>query len=86
MDIFSIINDFPFGLILLGLLIIVYWIQAFFIIYHLIRFGIGPRPKIFSLIFFIGSALLFMLLAGLYVDADINLGHISNILSEVNNY
>ncbi|KKS88311.1 MAG: hypothetical protein A3G02_02845 [Candidatus Yanofskybacteria bacterium RIFCSPLOWO2_12_FULL_44_13b] len=82
----NFIQNFPFGLVLLALLVLVYWIQAFFIIYHLIRFGIGPKPKIFSLIFFVGSALLFMLVAGLYVNADLSLGSISKIFPDLINY
>jgi len=41
-------------------LLIVFWIHAFVILYHLIRFGVGPIPKQVSLIFFIGSFILFM--------------------------
>jgi hypothetical protein len=41
-------------------LLVVFWIHTFVILYHLIRFGVGPRPKQVSLIFFIGSFILFM--------------------------
>lgn len=54
------IAKFPFGLILFGLAFLVFWVQAFLIMYHLTRFGIGPRPKFMALLFFIGSIILFM--------------------------
>jgi hypothetical protein len=60
MDIASIIDIIPFKTILAGLLFLIYWVQAFFIIYHLIRFGIGPKPKIIALVFFVGSIFLTM--------------------------
>ena len=62
MDITSIINIIPFKTILAGLLFLIYWVQAFFIVYHLIRFGIGPKPKITALVFFIGSIFLTMVI------------------------
>lgn len=37
-----------------------YWIYSFFIVYHLVRFGIGAKPKIIAFIFMMGSLLLFM--------------------------
>lgn len=45
----------PLLAIAFAFVLIVYWANAFFIIYHLVRFGIGPRPKLFALIFFVGS-------------------------------
>lgn len=44
------------------LLFIVFWLNAFIILYHFIRFGIGPRPKQAALIFFGGSFVLFIFL------------------------
>jgi len=38
-------------------------IYSFFILYHLIRFAIGTRPKQIALIYFIGSGILFLFLA-----------------------
>ena len=43
-------------------LFILYWIHTFTILYHLIRFGVGTRPKQVSLIFLVGSFCLFFLL------------------------
>lgn len=45
-------------------------LHAFFILYHLIRFGIGTRPKQGALIFFIGSVFLFILLGIAYLNID----------------
>lgn len=53
------IQKFPFGLILFCLGFLVYWVQAFFVVYHLVRFGIGPKPKFMALLFFVGSIILF---------------------------
>jgi hypothetical protein len=64
----AFIARFPFGLILFGLGFFVYWIQAFFIVYHLTRFGIGSRPKIMALAFFIGSILLFVNVVNSYYE------------------
>jgi hypothetical protein len=55
----DIVLNLPFLLILVGILFVVYWVNAFFLMYHLVRFGIGPRPKLLALIFFIGSIVLF---------------------------
>lgn len=44
------------------LLLIVYWIHTFVILYHLIRFGVGTRPKQVALVFFAGSFILFLFL------------------------
>lgn len=53
---------FPFN-ILLPLLAVVlilgYWTFAFFILYHLLRFGVGVKPKIVGVIFILGSIVLF---------------------------
>ena len=73
----SIISSFPFGGILLGLIFLVYWVQTFLIVYHLPRFGIGPAPKLFAMIFFVGSGILFMLVVGMY--GRVHLGDIGNL-------
>ncbi len=36
----------------------VYWVGAFFILYHLIRFGVSGQPKIIALVFLTGSLIL----------------------------
>lgn len=36
----------------------VFWMQIFFILYHLLRFGIGVWAKRFALITFLGSIIL----------------------------
>lgn len=42
--------------------IFLYWLHAFIILYHFIRFGVGSRPKQAALLFFCGSLLLFVFL------------------------
>lgn len=66
LDIFNFFENISLGSIIAVVIFVVYWIEAFFIIYHLIRFGVGPRPKIFAMIFFIGSAVLFMAFISAY--------------------
>lgn len=51
----------PFGPLLFGLVLVIYWGFSFFIVYHLVRFGIGPKPKFFALVFFLGSICLFLI-------------------------
>lgn len=48
----------------------IFWLQSFFILYHLIRFGIGTRPKQLALIFFGGSLGLFFLTTVAYFFID----------------
>ena len=55
-----------FFLIVLAIFI---W-YAFSIIYHFIRFGIGTTPKIFALIFLVGSFLLFTSVIGAYARVN----------------
>ena len=55
------LNSIPFLGIGIVFLTLVYWIPAFFIVYHLTRFGISSRPKFIALLFFIGSVILFSL-------------------------
>ena len=43
-----------------SLLMLSYWIGAFFILYHLIRFGVGSSPKKMAVIFLAGSLFLSM--------------------------
>lgn len=63
-------NLFPNGinlsLILFIIALIIYIWYSFAIIYHLIRFGIGVKPKMIALIFFIGSLVLFTLTIAVY--------------------
>ncbi len=64
-------DNFPFLEILLSLGLAVYWTNAFFVIYHLTRFGVGPKPKILALVFFAGSFALFGVVAVLYSRTDL---------------
>lgn len=50
---------FTFFLIIVAIGLIVFWLNAFTILYHFIRFGVGTRPKQAALIFLIGSVVLF---------------------------
>ncbi|MEK7217461.1 MAG: hypothetical protein AAB374_01640 [Patescibacteria group bacterium] len=57
----DILNSIPFFGIAIVFISLVYWIPAFFIVYHLTRFGIGSRPKFIALVFLVGSVILFSL-------------------------
>ncbi len=59
----------PFNLFLIAFLVMlaIYWLFSFFILYHLIRFGVGTRPKQASLIYLVGSLLLFFFIVFTYV-------------------
>ena len=66
-----------------GLLIIVYWISVFIIFYHLVRFGVGRQPKIFSAIFVLGSFILFFISIVLF--SNINTGQLNIQLQNIIN-
>jgi hypothetical protein len=58
-------------------IMLAYWLGAFFILYHLIRFGVGPNPKRTAVIFLAGSlffSLVVVLLFGqLPIDSIISI-------------
>ncbi len=55
----DVVLNLPLLAILAGIVIVVVWVNAFFIVYHLTRFGIGPRPKLLAFIFMVGAVVLF---------------------------
>jgi len=55
-------------------------VYAFCIIYHLNRFGIGPNPKILSMIFFVGFCILLTLAFTLLNQIDLDM--VTNNLKE----
>ncbi|HAU07537.1 MAG: hypothetical protein UW46_C0013G0010 [Candidatus Yanofskybacteria bacterium GW2011_GWF1_44_227] len=59
----DILSKIPVGQIIVGAFFVFYWIQAFFIIYHLVRFGIGVKPKVVALIYFVGAIILYTLVS-----------------------
>ena len=66
----TIISQIPIVPIAVGAFLIFYWIRAFIIMYHLVRFGIGPAPKFLALLFLVGSGFFFMVAISLYVQLD----------------
>ncbi len=46
---------------------LIYWIGAFIVLYHLIRFGVGNRTKILALVFFAGSMVLVLVMFTTYL-------------------
>jgi hypothetical protein len=67
-------------LILILIIFALYLWYVFSIIYHLIRFGIGVKPKFLALIFFIGSVFLFLLAVSAY--SQINWGEVLRVISD----
>lgn len=59
-------NSFNISLILFFVILAFYLWYTFSIIYHLTRFGVGKKPKILALIFFIGSFILFTITLSTY--------------------
>ena len=60
--------------ILVALLIsIFFWLHTFFVLYHLMRFGIGTRPKQASLIYLIGSITLFFFFILCFIFLALNI-------------
>ena len=49
-----------------------YWIGAFIILYHLVRFGVGTGPKLSAIIFFFGSVILLIIATAMYIHFDYN--------------
>ncbi len=44
------------------IILTIYWIHIFIILYHLIRFGVGTRPKQAAFVLFAVSSWLFIML------------------------
>lgn len=58
---------------------VVYWLNVFFLLYHLIRFGIGYWPKRLAILFFFGSAVMF--LAAVAAAADVSWSDLGDTMS-----
>lgn len=69
--IYDFIAQLPILPIILVLAIVWYLINSFFIVYHLIRFGIGPKPKIIAFVFLAGSWALLIVAIMLYHNVDL---------------
>jgi hypothetical protein len=57
--------------ILVGIGYLLFWLMVFTILYHLVRFGVGTKPKRFAAAFFLGSILLFSASFVLYLNLDL---------------
>ena len=51
--------------------LVVYWIFAFVMVYHLTRFGIGTQPKRLAGIFLTGSLILSAAILIFFIKADL---------------
>ena len=62
----TFLQDLP--LIVLVCALVLYWVLAYFLLYHLNRFGVGPKPKVASFIFLLGSIALTVAVIIIYVQ------------------
>lgn len=58
-----------------GVAMLAYWIGAFFILYHLIRFGVGSSPKKMAVFFLSGSLFLSLIAVLLFGQIDFTVIH-----------
>jgi len=57
--------------VVVSFLLFAYWIFNFVILYHLVRFGVGTQPKKISVVFLLGSVILFSASVLLFANLDI---------------
>jgi len=74
-DIEVIFGKINFAAILFAFIFLIYWTYVFVIIYHLVRFGVGPKPKLFAMIFLAGAVILFT--AAIYSFSRVDLTKLS---------
>ena len=60
----------PFFIFLLG--IFIFWIFAFFLLYHFMRFGVGSAPKKTAFVFLTGALIIFIFVVFFYAQIDID--------------
>ncbi len=65
-QIISNVGDFP--LLILVVALVAYWVMAYFLLYHLTRFGVGTEPKLVSFVFLLGSIALTIITIIIYVQ------------------
>ena len=65
MEISNLVN------VVAGMVFFIFWLTAFVIFYHLVRFGIGTLPKRVAGVFLIGSVLLFTLSLFAYINLNL---------------
>ena len=70
--------------IAIGFVVLIYFVYVFLIQYHLIRFGVGIRPKMTAVIFLFGSAILLIPVIIFYIKFDVH-DFIQAVSGSVNN-
>jgi hypothetical protein len=69
---YDISMDFPLVLNLFLLFLIgLFWLLSFFILYHLVRFGVGTFPKRLGLLFLGGAVILSSIVFLSYASLDL---------------
>lgn len=69
-ELFNRLAALNLPLVVFALALVLYFIYTFIIVYHLVRFGIGTRPKLAALIFFVGTLALLMIFFAVYASLD----------------
>jgi hypothetical protein len=69
-NLMSFIDSFNVFNLIFWIVLGIYLWYTFSIIYHLIRFGVGAKPKILGLVFFVVSFFLFTLTLDAYSKVD----------------
>ena len=64
---FSFLTNINLAAIAVVVMLIVFAVNAFFIVYHLTRFGIGTAPKLIALVFVVGCMFMVLMIIALYV-------------------
>lgn len=58
-------------LVVFAFALVLYFIYTFIIVYHLTRFGIGVKPKLAAMIFFVGTLALLLIFFAVYASLDV---------------
>ena len=66
------------------LISLLFWLHSFFVLYHLIRFGIGTRPKQAALVFFVISLVLFLLFALAFIGILFQIPSLLRLINTTN--
>jgi uncharacterized membrane protein (DUF485 family) len=66
----SLVNKTNVAGVVIGFILLVYLVYVFLIQYHLVRFGIGIKPKMTAAIFLIGSIVLLFPVIFFYIKFD----------------
>jgi len=58
-------------IIIIAGVLVIFWVLAFIVLYHLVRFGVGRAPKIAAFVFFVGSLILMVVILIMWLRLDL---------------